>query len=974
MSDPLQSSLTHDVVLVIDDVHEVAPSTASLRFLESLCRQAPPTLHLVLATRHPLALRIDRLRGQGNVLEIEPSELRFTPDEIEELLPPSASQTRDLAGLVYEATEGWPAAVRLAIQALQSASTAAERESALEGLRRRGGPLFSYLAHEVFERESPGVKDLIRTVAPLERFGVDLCEALGLEGAADAVDELVSRGLFLREQGDSLVLHSLVREFALVEWPLAPDELRSVHARAAAWYESHGDLRAALSSLAAAALHAEIADLLSERGASLLASGGAETILNVAAIVPAELRSARVEQLVGEALVAGAHFDSAIEAFERAAALATRVEADLGWRLVMAHHMQSDAAGAIASYERASPDDEGPETALLLGWVAGSYWAKGDTDEAARLAGRSLELARSFDDDRALAAAEIAVALVAINEGRYRDVDSHLETALASARRCGDIQLLARARVNRASSLTQRGRYGAALDELEHVTRLGDIPGVTPTERALSNRGSIHLLMGSLDEARADYATIVETSRSTGSREFVHGLVGLGDVHCERGNSAQARTMYERALALVEQRPDFQATVPALQGLARVLVDEAPVKALRLARQAAQKPGFLAAAAANTLGWVALALGRRDEASQAAVEAGRQARERDDPGGLAASLALEVFSSIEPQKRGPLLREALVIWRELGSRVRIAECELALARISDGAEAEADAARAERKLRALGVRLSPSGPAGLLRTIAIPDAVPLSIQALGGFRVLRKGAPVSTSEWPTKKSRELLKILVCGRGKATPRPVLMELLWPSGDPARVGNRLSVALSTLRSVLDPEKQFEAEHFVRGDRESVELDYATVLVDAEVFLHEANTGLSLRAEGRSDEATEWLQEAESSYLGDLLEDDPYSEWMVPLREEARAAYLGVTHALAEDAFAAGDADTAVRYFLRVLGRDAYDEQAHLGVVSALERSGRRGESRRLYRLYVARMEQIGAVPAAFPARPETQVKGT
>ena len=69
MSGALEPLLAHDLVLVLDDAHELTPSPASLRLVESLCRQAPATLHIVLASREPLPLRTERLRGQGAVVE-----------------------------------------------------------------------------------------------------------------------------------------------------------------------------------------------------------------------------------------------------------------------------------------------------------------------------------------------------------------------------------------------------------------------------------------------------------------------------------------------------------------------------------------------------------------------------------------------------------------------------------------------------------------------------------------------------------------------------------------------------------------------------------------------------------------------------------------------------------------------------------------------------------------------------------------
>ena len=60
-------------------------------------------------------------------------------------------------------------------------------------------------------------------------------------------------------------------------------------------------------------------------------------------------------------------------------------------------------------------------------------------------------------------------------------------------------------------------------------------------------------------------------------------------------------------------------------------------------------------------------------------------------------------------------------------------------------------------------------------------------------------------------------------------------------------------------------------------------------------------------------------------------------------ARAAYFAVLRALAEDALAAGNPETAIRYDLRLLERDRFDEGAHLALVGALSAAGKHGEAR-------------------------------
>ncbi len=964
LSEALEPALEHDLVLVIDDAQELAPSPASLRLVESLSRQGPAGLRLVLLSRETLDLRVDRLRAQGQVLDLSSSDLAFTADEVEELVAARLGRDTELGAVILEATGGWPAAVRLAVEAM-SAMPAADRERALRDLvRRPGSPLFAFLAHEVFERQSGDVQAFIRTVAPLDSFSPELCEELGIARANEVIDVLVQRGLFVRGIGDAFTLHALIREFAHATWPLTDEERHSILVRAAEWFESEGRIDSALSAFAAASAEGEVRRLLEARGPELLGSGHADTVLRLAERLPS-VRTPGIWQLIGDALLERSDFKGAIAAFERAASADRPIDTALAWRLGMAHHCRGELGRALESYSRAEPTQgDGPDDALLLAWSAGTWGLMADVKEASPLARRALEVAERSGDDRALAAAHVGAAMVAGREGRNADSDRHLGAALGPAERSGDRIILSRIRTNRAAGLTERGLYRAALVELEEAFRVSASPGLKFLERTLIARAVAHFRLGLLDEAAADFTRVVELSLESGSTEAGLGVSGLGDVHSERGNLVLARIAYEDALERIEQDLNPDVVAPTLCGLARVLVDDEPSRAKALGERALPLHSAYPAAALNTVGWLALAAGDREEAAAAAAAAVVQARGLQDRYNLAEALELGVFASGEPAARKAQLEEALAIWREIESRVRSAECELALASLTSGAEARAAEDRAARRLRALGVRVSATGPAGLLRTIATPAPIPLAVQVLGGFAVLRDGVRVPLSAWQTKKPRELLKLLVCRRGRPAPREVVMEALWPGDDPQKLGNRLSVALSTLRSVLDPDRRFGAEHFIRADRDSIAIDPEAVLVDVEVFLHAAEAGLSLRS-GDRDDAEEWLAQAEATYAGDVLEEDPYSEWAVSLREEARATYISVAHALARDASDTGRDEDALRYFLRILSRDAYDEGAHLGIVSALERLGRRGEARRSYGGYVARMEEIGATPAAFPA---------
>jgi DNA-binding SARP family transcriptional activator len=235
---------------------------------------------------------------------------------------------------------------------------------------------------------------------------------------------------------------------------------------------------------------------------------------------------------------------------------------------------------------------------------------------------------------------------------------------------------------------------------------------------------------------------------------------------------------------------------------------------------------------------------------------------------------------------------------------------------------------------------------------------------MGGYRVLREGKPATASEWRSKKARDLLKILVSRRGRPLPREALMEALWPDEEPGPLARRLAVALATTRAVLDPPRQFPNDHFIAAEGSALWIDLEHVSVDVEEFLAEAAAGMSLLRGRSTENARDVLETAEARYTGDFLEEDLYEDWAAPLREEARSAYITVVRALARLGHESGDSQAAVDYRLRILERDPYDEEAHLGLVATLSGIGRHGEARRFYRQYVARMEELAVEPAPMP----------
>ena len=961
VSEALQAQLRRDLVLVVDDVHELSGSPGAMQLIESLCRQAPTRLHVVLASRFEPSFPIERLRGQGQVLELSGADLAFDVEETADLLGAlTGDDDAQTAAELHRATGGWPAAVRLAVETLRGVPPAGRRE-ALARIRRPGGPLFAYLASEVFANEAPGVEELVRVVAPLERFTPELCEALGVDRPAEILGSLARRGLFVELHGHTAGWYSLgapVREFALAQ--LRPDEARDLQMRAARWFEENGHLEEALRCLAEAGDSTELGRLLGAHGAALLAHGDVDAVLNAVALVPESERDASIEQLAGEAFQVRGDWDEALRCFDRAAGDADTLPPALAWRMGLLEYLRGRLDKAMTNYDRAGEEGAPRDLALLLAWRATAHWLRSETDACRADAERAFEIASAAGDPQALAAAHTVLAMLAALEGDRNANDAHYLRALDYADRAGDMLQLIRVRTNRGSRHLEEGAYEEAIAELDLGLRLADLAGFAAFRAlALTNRGEARARLGRLEEAVADLEDAREIYRRLGSRMVAYPLEKLGEIYRERGDWAVSRATYEEAISQAEAAADLQGLVPSLCGLARVLAADEPEQAAALAERAvALGYGMNHVDALLAAGWVALARDDRTAALARASEATVAAGVRRDRAGLAESIELRVLSAPEPADELDRLEEAAAIWRDLRSPLGQARVALLEALLSGDADSARDA---EERLQELGSRGYRAALSSLLPRDA---ALPLVVQALGRFRVLRGGEPIPLTAWQSRKARDLLKILVARRGRPTPRDFLMEALWPEQDPGKLGNRLSVLLSTVRTVLDPDKRFDADHFIAADRSSLWIQSENLAVDVERFLDASSEALAALRDGSPDAGAS-LAAAEAVYSGDFLEEDAYEDWAVALREEARAVYTEVARALAEDASARGDADAATRYYLRVLERDPYDEPAHLGLVTALDAAGRHGEARRRFRAYCARMESIGIESASFPA---------
>lgn len=955
----MQHFLRKELVLVFDDLHGLLPDSETARLLKTLCQHAPDRVHLVLMSRCELPFSLQRLRGRGLVTEICAPELAFDVIDVEALLRKTVGkQPAGLARRVWECTGGWAGAVHFAVEMLRAVAPD-RRLDAVRRLSHPGERFHDYLAEEVIGTAPPRVEQLLRRLAIVGEVR-SIRELMG-EMTPTGLAELSRQGLVQREgPHGAWSLVPPLQNFFEHEGPSAAKERAAMHLTAASECIERGEPGDALRHLLAAGEHAACVSLLVDHGDAMVERGQLNAVL-AATRLPAEyLDDPRVQQVLGLAEQVRGQWTQALAHFQRAGHDRHELAPALAWRVGWMVFALGEFAEVHAVTRRARLDrrDTVDETRVLA-LAATAHWISGDLGNLRKAALQARASARQCGSARAWSSVHHVFALLAAADGDWRQADAHCTEALRNAEASAGLLQLTWIRACQALHQFEAGAPRRALADAQIALSLSEqCENPFLIAHALTTRGRAQARLGNLNSAAGDFATAIDLFQRLGSRFLAWPLCGLGDLHRTRGELARARAAYEEALPLAEPYHDVFGLSSALIGLARIdAADDLPRARERADRAVELSAGFRKVPALLARGWVTLMTGDRGGASADAERAAVAARQRQDKPGLAEAITLGVLASRDPAVNASPLREAIEILQEAGCQLEEAATRIVAAGIG-ALIPRLDAHRAEQILRDHGIDVDSRRVAGPL-TVLVRSAPKLSIQTLGVFQVTRDGVPIPNTAWQSKKARDLLKILVARR-RPTPREQLMELLWPGVDTTVAGNRLSVLLSTVRDVLQPEPAGEAP--LAATDGAVSLNRAEVRVDVEDFLAQANAAFDAYRAAEPD-ATTQLVAAIAAHTGDFLENDPYQEWASAIAEEVRAAHIALLRALTARLRDAGATDDAVRYTLRLLEQDPYDEEAYRTLIGVLFDAGRLGEARRHYQSYIRRMAEIDVLPHPF-----------
>ena len=266
--------------LIIDDLHELT-SPEALTQLTRLLENLPPHVHVILATRRNLPLRLHQLRLAGDLAEIRTADLRFTGRETGEFLEASGIALSEAgAAKLHQRTEGWAAGLRLAAISLASSPDPERFVTEFSGSSRT---VAEYLLAEMLECQPAEVQQLLLRTSLLDRVNGELADLLtGQPGAGGILLDLEDANAFVVSLDPARTwfrYHHLFADLLRLELRRRlPEQLPALHRLAAGWLAGHGEIVDAIRHTQAAGDWSDAARLLADHSFGLTLDGQAQTI------------------------------------------------------------------------------------------------------------------------------------------------------------------------------------------------------------------------------------------------------------------------------------------------------------------------------------------------------------------------------------------------------------------------------------------------------------------------------------------------------------------------------------------------------------------------------------------------------------------------------------------------------------------------------------------------------------------------
>lgn len=917
----LDQSIKDDLYIILDDFHRTDSFVAIRELMNQLLVVLPENIHLVILSREYPQLYVTRIRAEKELLEIDDDDLKFTEEEIRELLEDVYQlklNSNDIRSIT-DICRGWVTALVHFYEAVETQNEPLRVQLLQKFIsERRLSSLNEYFAQEVFHALLPVEQEILVKLSAFKKITANLVSTLVNKEAVEILNSLVDRHLFItREENPSkaYTIHPLFYLFLSNEFQSMPEEEQvHIHRAGAGLFYNDGDLNESIHHFVLGKEFDEAQKVLFKEADELLERGQYRLLHDALVALPDEVRSSdplllyyyAITTNLVQPFVSRRTLVDLLETFRKSGDI--NREAKI-YSVLLSNYIfyqgNREAVNELVIMAQSFLDSFGSKLALerrltLATLISfGRWWTRPDLDDAYEIALSAEETSYKIHNEEVLIFSQMVLARIYLDRGEFEQSKETLEQTERILNRNPTLrQYEALLRFYLGDTYFYLGELSQALNQADKGLKK-TYPGFAFCQYLKLNQVLYCLYIPELKKAE----TILDSTQ----------LEGIGDNFWVRYLS-----IYLLHMLLAYQKNNYQRT----EYYCNRLMDPGNQNLL----EADFPYSYLAIAE------VLYSFERYQEAVDTLVKLVKEAPKDKFPYPNATAFAL-----------------LGLIYDKLNNKEKSKKCFKTMADIID-----------DKNYHNLDI-CSPE----LLHKIAMASYLPvfqefprlksmilnhspqhinarLTLYTLGDYRVVLDGEEIPAAILSQqRKVMDLLKFLIVHRKNGLVKEVLYNIFWPGYTEKSARNNLNTIIYRLRKIVgeDPSYIITSSGIIR-------LNMNVCAIDVEDFLENINLGKQEEMRGNHQGSLDFFYRAKLIYKGEFLEKDLYYDDIMNERENLKSTYLRLLIKLIKINLNAGNHFEALTLAKELIAKDALCESAYRLLMIASTLMGNKNEVPRIF----------------------------
>jgi LuxR family maltose regulon positive regulatory protein len=911
-----EALLLKNHIIILDDFHAIKKADWIKSTFEYLLTYLPSNTHFIISTRELPDFNLVRLLAKQELFTITKEDLRFTDEEVSQLLTKifSLKISDEQFKRLIDVSKGWITGIQLIMPRRPDEE---KLKKALNGFLSSNVPLFEYFANEIFINEDKRIQKFLASTAILDEIYPEYCNAImQITNSLRILRKLKKRNIFITLVGidkNHFRFHPLFRKYLLhqLEKELKKSKIASLYKRIGKFLERSGRIESAIEYYIRGSKYKPASRLIERHANQIVRQGKLKSLQDWLSRISESTFASRPWLNYYKALLLDRmanQLDEAIRIYRNTRRLFRK---------------SKDRKGLTKTYL---------EIAIILCRKGAIKEAKRELQKAEKYCPASDILLRIQIYN---VKGSISLSLEEYGKGKR-----YLLKMLDLSHRLKNPSPLMLTHCNLGVFYFEEGDFNAAEREFDEAFKILSKGGSLGRIGVLyANAASVKILKGNLENAEILLKKGLDICHKYNEKySLISVMVVLGNLYSAQGNIEHALEYYNQALALLIETGEERRRKKVIESIVQLYLSQ---KDLNRAKEyfvllnggvLNKENIYLNPSWAVLESEIKIAEGKNELAIKSLKKLLRIIQKKQHHFLIfKANLSLSILYESLGKRYSQHLNVALNNSKKYGYERVILQNSQFLALLKKEVEKGRrndyiDTILSQAKIKPLFPKQTKS--------------FKIRVNFFGTPEIFRDGELIAN--WVSKKAMKLFCFFVMNRERRINKDEIIKFFWPDWDNVRAEKNLFTTLYYIRRTLMPKgRQRYAKEVILYQNQTYTMD-PTLQIETDIkkFENIANE-IKVKKSFEKRITKDSLNKAISLYRG-LFCSGWHDPWVETYSAVYENLYLKILSLAADDAFSSAYFEESLNYCKKIVAVDRYREEIYRLLIKSLLNLGRIGEA--------------------------------